>query len=168
MVNVFHTLASIVLLGAGIASTYAHNGEVHNVPVDPEGSADAVNLFVRLSYFQDPSCSIFSNSQTRSLGVCQPSLDNSRGLLYQCVKAGTTVLQLSDRSLNCNNNNLGSSSSTVNTFSSSQCLFSSSAQRYVRISCDGTSVVTTITSGGGIMDSVEGGRLLRSNEEILL
>ena len=153
--TIFATFA-FVFFTTNTNIVYAHDDEY-----DDSGSSDAVNLFVRLNYYDNPSCSgSIVQTQTRARGVCQPSLDNTRGLLYQCVKAGTTVLQLSDSSLTCQNNNNGNPFSTVTSFSPSQCLFSSSAQRYVRIICDSTSIVTTVTTGGRVLPS--------HDEEIML
>jgi hypothetical protein len=82
------------------------------------------------------------------VGRCQPSLDGRTGILYQCVKAQTSVLQLA-----CPNDpfscagNTAQGACTVNTFSPSSCVFSSTAGRFVRITCDSTSVVTTSQPG---------------------
>ncbi len=84
------------------------------------------------------------------MGQCSPSLTGQDGILYQCVKARTQVLQLvcPGDPFTCSGNT-ASGSCSVNSFQPSQCLFSSTAQRYVRITCEGSTVVTTITTGGG-------------------
>lgn len=50
----------------------------------------------------------------------------------------------------CSGNTAGGSCQ-VSQFSGSQCLFSSTAQQYVRIQCAASTVVTTFQPGGGAM-----------------
>jgi hypothetical protein len=142
-----------------------------------EGDASQAQLFVQQTYYNQPGCTgPIARTLTRSLGQCQASLDGqsgsgeeggggrggwgegaahlppspplAAGLLYQCVQAGTTVLQLAcPNDLACRGNTASGSCST-NSFSPGSCLFSSTAGQYVRIACAATGVITTIAPGG--------------------
>lgn len=82
-----------------------------------------------------------------AVGQCQSSQDGQYGLLYQCVQAQTTVLQLAcPGDFQCAGNTANGDCS-VNRFEASDCVFSSSVGQYVQITCSAGTVVPTLTGG---------------------
>ncbi len=145
--------ASISSSSMGVAHATTLQPPFFGGGVGDQGTADApARLFITQNYYSSPSCSGMQlQTQTRDMGVCQAALSGNNYLLYQCVKAGTTILQLvcpGDRT--CSQNYEGGSCQ-VNQIASGSCLFSSTAQAYVRISCSSTGIVTTSQPGGGGM-----------------
>lgn len=97
-----------------------------------------------------------------AVNTCVSSFDNQYGLEYACLKASTTILQLSCfQDFSCSSNS-ASGSCDLNVLQSGQCIFSSSRQLWARISC--ASAVSTPT----FIIAQPPGRQLRGDGDQLL